>query len=65
MNKNQRVALAENDLQVKDIGNRLNKHSGYITNVLSGRYKSFGLRRQICEILGKEESYLWPDQEND
>ncbi len=62
MNKNQRIALAEKDLQVKDLGNRLNKHSGYITNVLAGRCKSPRLRKKICVILDKPESYLWPDE---
>ncbi len=62
MNRNQRIALAEKDLQVKDIGNRLDKHSAYITNVLSGRYRSPGLRKQICEILNKPENYLWPEE---
>jgi len=62
MNRNQRIALAEKDLQVKDIGNKLNKHSAYITNVLSGRFKPKKLREQICEILEKPESYLWPNE---
>jgi len=61
MNHNQRIALAERDLMVKDLGNRLNKHSAYITNVLSGRFKPKKLRGQICEILGKPEEYLWPE----
>ena len=62
MNKNQRIALAEKDLQVKDLGNRLNKHSGYITNVLAGRCKSPKLRKKISDILGKPEDYLWPNE---
>jgi hypothetical protein len=62
MNRNQRIALAERDLQVKDIGNMLNKHSGYITNVLSGRYTPTKLRKEICDILKKPESYLWPEE---
>ena len=62
MNHNQRVALAEKDLQVKDIGNKLDKHSAYITNVLSGRYKSPRLRKKISEILDKPEDYLWPEE---
>lgn len=61
MNRNQRIALAEKDIQVKDLGNRLNKHSNYISNVLSGRYKPHKLRKEICNILNKPESYLWPD----
>lgn len=62
MNKNQRIALAEKDLQVKDVGNFLGCHSGHMTNILSGRYKSPKIRKKICEILGKSESYLWPDE---
>ena len=63
MNKNQKIALAEKELQIKDIGNLLNKHSNYISNILAGRYKSPKVRRQICEILGKPEEYIWPDEE--
>ena len=62
MNRNQRIALAERDLQIKDLGNQLNKHSNYISNVLSGRYKSPELRKKIAEILKKPVTYLWPDE---
>lgn len=62
MNKNQRIALAQADLQIKDIGNMLNKNSVSITNCFSGRLKSPGLRKSICEILQKPESYLWPEK---
>jgi len=61
MNKNQRIALAEKELQIKDIGNRLNKHSNYISSVFSGRYKSPKLREKISKILGKSVSHLWPE----
>lgn len=61
MNRNQRIALAEKDLQVKDLGHLLDRHSGYISNVLSGHFKPIALRRKICELLEKEESYLWPE----
>jgi hypothetical protein len=61
MNKNQRIALAEKELQIKDIGNRLNKHSNYISNVFGGRYESPKLREKISKILGKPVSYLWPE----
>jgi len=64
MNRNQRVALAEMDLQVKDIGNILGKNSVSITNCFSGRLKSPGLRRAISEILQKPENHLWPEEEN-
>lgn len=65
MNRNQRIALAEKDLYVKDIGNRLNLHSAYVTNVLSGRYKPVETRKKICQILEKSESYLWPEDPED
>lgn len=64
MNKNQRIALAQADLQVKDLGNMLDKNSVSITNCLSGRLKSPGLRKKICEILEKPENYLWPEEGN-
>lgn len=63
MNKNQKIALAEKDLQVKDVGNILNKHSNYISNIFSGRYQSPALRIEICKILEKPEEYLWPKNE--
>jgi len=63
MNKNQKIALAEKELQIKDIGNILNKHSNYVGNVLSGRYKSSELRKKISNLLDKPESYLWPEDQ--
>jgi len=63
MNHNQRLALAERDLMVKDLGHKLNKHCAYVTGVLSGRFKPPKLRRQIAEILEKPESFLWPEEE--
>ncbi len=60
MNRNQRIALAEKDLMVKDIGNYLNMNSAYITNVLSGRYKPKELRIKIAKILNKPVDFLWP-----
>jgi hypothetical protein len=60
MNKMQKIALAEKDLLVKDLGNILNKHHNYVSNVLSGRYMSPNLRKKIAEILEKSESSLWP-----
>ena len=62
MNRNQKIALAEKDLAVKDLGNYLNMHSNYISGVLAGRYKSPELRKKISEILGKPEDYLWPNE---
>jgi len=61
MNRHQKIALAEKDLQIKDIGNILNKHSNYISNIFSGRYRSPRLRKEISRILDKPESYLWPE----
>jgi hypothetical protein len=61
MNQRQRVALAQKNLMVKDIGNRLNMNSGYISIVLSGRAKPRKLRQKIAEILGKPVEYLWPE----
>jgi len=64
MNRNQRVALAEKDLMVKDIGNRLNMNSAYISNVLGGRFKPKELRIKIAEILDKPVDFLWPKVKN-
>jgi plasmid maintenance system antidote protein VapI len=60
VNKNQKIALAERDLQVKDLARILDKHANYISNVLSGRHKPPALRKKICSILGKSETHLWP-----
>ena len=62
MNRNQRIALAQADFQIKDLGVKLNRHSGYIGNVLAGRVKSPRLRKEISKILDKSESYLWPEE---
>jgi len=64
MNKNQRIALALKDLQVKDIGNRLNLNSGYVSIVLSGRAKPRELRKKIAQILEKPVEWLWPENQN-
>jgi lambda repressor-like predicted transcriptional regulator len=61
MNKNQRIAMAEKDLKIKDLGFKLNLHPGYLSNVLAGRYKVPKTRSRIAKILGKDETYLWPD----
>ena len=65
MNKNQIIAMAEKGLKVKDLGFRLNRHPGYLSNVLSGRYKSPETRKNICKILDKPEHYLWPEAQTD
>ncbi len=65
MNKNQRIALAEKDLKVKDLGFKLNLHSGYLSNVLAGRYKVPKTRERIAKILGKSEVYLWPESQRE
>ena len=62
MNRNQKIAFAEKELKVKDIGFKLNLHPGYIGSVLSGKHKTPKVRKEICEILEKEESYLWPNE---
>ena len=64
MNRNQRIALAERDLRVKDLGFLLNKHPNYIASVLSGRYRSPELRKKLSNLLGKSEAYLWPEDDN-
>lgn len=61
MNKNQKVAMAEKNLAVKDVGFLLNLHPAYLSGVFSGRYRSLAARKRICEILNKPESYLWPE----
>lgn len=62
MNKNQRIALAEKELSVKQLGRILDKHPGYIGNVLSGIYPSPQLRKKISKVLEKPKSYLWPEE---
>ena len=62
MNRNQRIALAEKDLQVKHLGQLLDKHPNYVSNVLSGRYPSPQLRKEIAKVLDKPEAYLWPER---
>jgi hypothetical protein len=63
MNQNQRIALAEKNLQVKDLGFKLNLHPNHVSNTLAGRCKCSSTRKKICEILEREENFLWP-QEN-
>lgn len=62
MNKNQRIALAEKEFSVKQLGQILNKHPGYVGNVLSGTYPSPQLRKKISKVLEKPESDLWPEE---
>lgn len=62
MNKNQRIALAEKDISVKQLGQTLNKHPGYVGSVLSGTYPSPQLRKEISKVLEKPESNLWPEE---
>ncbi|MBW2606383.1 MAG: hypothetical protein JRD05_01975 [Deltaproteobacteria bacterium] len=62
MNKNQRIALAEKDLQVKHLGQLLDRHPNHVSNVLSGKHLSPQLRKEIAKVLEKPESYLWPEQ---
>lgn len=61
MNKNQKIALAENNLLVRDLGSLLRKHPSYLSSVLSGKYKSPKTRKEIAHLLQKDESYLWPE----
>ena len=61
MNKNQRVALAVKDLTVRRLGEILDRHPVYISNVLGGRYPSPDLREKIADILGEPVSHLWPE----
>lgn len=63
MNKNQRIALAEKELQIKDLSFKLNLHPNYVSNILAGRYRAEAARRKISEILEKPEEYLWPAEE--
>ena len=62
MNKYQRMALAEQDLEVKDPAHLLDRHASHISGVLSGRYSAPDLRKKISKILRKSEDYLWPDK---
>ena len=63
MNSNQRIALAQKRLSVKVLGHLLDRHPGYISGVLSGQYKSPNIRKKICQILGRSEDYLWPNED--
>jgi hypothetical protein len=65
MKKNQRVALAEKNLKVKDLGVILDLHPGYISSVLAGHYKSQATRQNIAKVLGKPKSFLWPENASD
>ena len=65
MNQKQRIAFAEADLTVKRIGQILDKHPNYLSNVLSGRYPSPQIRKDISRVLGKSEGDLWPEDSND
>jgi len=61
MNINQRIAMNEKGLSVKRLGQILDKHPGYVSSVLSGRYYQKELRQKIASVLGKSEAYLWPE----
>jgi transcriptional regulator with XRE-family HTH domain len=63
MNQNQRIAMAEKDLSVRELSEKLNRTPQHISNVLGGRFKSFALRREIANILDRTENYLWPEQQ--
>lgn len=63
MNRNQRIAMAENDLTVKRLGQILDKHPNHLTNVFGDRIKTPHLRKEMAKILGKSEDYLWPEQD--
>ena len=62
MNKNQRIALAEKNLKIKDLGFKLNLHPTYVSAVLKGLYMSKKTRKNICNMLEKPESFLWPNE---
>jgi hypothetical protein len=61
MNKNQKIALAENNLLVRDLGSILRKHPSYLSSVLSGKFRSPKARKEIAQVLQRDESYLWPE----
>ena len=63
MNKNQRIALAEKDIQVKELGFKLNLHPSYISSILGGHCKAPKTRKRIARILDKSEAYLWPESQ--
>ena len=60
MNKAQKIAIIQNGLTVKGLGQILDRHPVYLSNVLSGRVKSPTLRKKICKVLEREEKELWP-----
>jgi len=63
VNKNQRVTLAEQELSVKEIAQKVNRHAGYVSQIFSGHYGAPKLRQEIAEILGKPVDFLWPEDE--
>ncbi|MDX9788800.1 MAG: hypothetical protein RBT11_18630 [Desulfobacterales bacterium] len=63
MNKFQRIALAERDLNIRKLSKILGRTEPHVSNVLAGRYKSYVLRERIALALGKTESHLWPKQD--
>ena len=62
MNRNQRIALAEKDLNVQKLATRVGFHPCYVTSILSGRFKSPGARKKIASELDKPENLLWPEK---
>ena len=62
MNRNQKIAMAKQNLSVKRLGQLLDRHPTYISNVFSGAVSSHILRRKIAEVLKKPESHLWPPE---
>lgn len=62
MNRNQKIALAEKDLNVNRLAHLVNLHPSYVTSIFSGRCKSPGARKKISEKLDKPEKILWPEE---
>ena len=64
MNENQKLALSKQGYKAKDVAALLDIHAAYLSGVFAGRYKSPGLRKRICKLLGKSGSYLWPSTDD-
>ena len=63
MNKNQKIALIETNLKLKDLAVLLDRHPGHLSAVFSGKYRAPETRKRIAQALGTSEAFLWPSDE--
>lgn len=61
-----RKALLENNLQIKDVAEKIGYTRGHISGVISGRYDSPKVKISIAMLLGRDYDSLWnPDPSED